>query len=340
MAAKAPMNLTLSVSFKCSSRCKTCNIYKKKADELALEEWQKIFKSLGKNPFWVTISGGEPFLRNDLTELVFSLYDNCQPSIINIPTNGLLKDRIPNTVKQIARHCEKSQIVINVSIDEIGNKHDAIRGVPGNYEKAIETFTALRSIDIQNLSIGIHTVISKFNVARIPDIYQHLRALNPDSYITEIAEERNELGTVGACISPEYQDYANAVHFLIDELKNDHFNRVGKITRAFRIEYYRTVERTLKEHRQIIPCYSGFASAQIAPDGDVWMCCIKAESIGNLRDGDYDFRKVWFSNKAESLRQSIRDGECYCPLANASYTNMLHNLKTLYRVTRNFVQVH
>jgi len=337
---KLPMNLTLSVTFKCNSRCKTCNVYKKKCDEFSLPEWQKVFRNLGKDLFWVTISGGEPFLRNDLLDLVCSLYDHCLPSIINIPTNGLLKETIPKIVNQITIHCKKTQIVINLSIDEIEDKHDAIRGVQRNYAKAMETFTALKDLDTPNLSIGIHTVISKFNVTRIPEIYRHLRTLNPASYITEIAEEREELNTVGTGISPDYHDYANAIDFLSKELAQDHFNRVGKITRAFRIEYYQMVKRILEERRQVIPCYAGFASAQIAPNGDVWMCCMKAESIGNLRDVSYDFKKIWFSQKAEIFRECIKKGRCYCPLANASYTNMLHNLKALSRVGWNFIRMN
>jgi hypothetical protein len=166
-----------------------------------------------------------------------------------------------------------------------------------------------------------------------------MRNLKPDSYITEIAEEREELDTVGADISPEYQDYVGAVDFLTEELRKEHYNRVGKITRAFRIEYYQMVKMIIKEKRQVIPCYSGFASAQIAPDGNVWMCCIKAKSIGNLRDVDYDFTKVWFSKKAEELRASIKKEECFCPLANASYTNILHNLKALTRVGWNLIRM-
>ena len=334
------MNLTLSVTFKCNSRCKTCNVYRKKCDEFSLAEWQKVFRNLGKDLFWVTISGGEPFLRNDLLDLVCSLYDHCLPSIINIPTNGILKETIPKIVNQITIHCKKTQIVINLSIDEIEDKHDAIRGVQRNYAKAMETFTALKDLDTPNLSIGIHTVISKFNITRIPEIYQHLRTLNPASYITEIAEEREELNTVGTGISPDYHDYANAIDFLSKELAQDHFNRVGKITRAFRIEYYQMVKRILEEQRQVIPCYAGFASAQIAPNGDVWMCCTKAESIGNLRDVSYDFREIWFSQKAKTLRECIKKGGCYCPLANASYTNMLHNLKALSRVGWNFIRMN
>jgi len=334
------MNLTLSVTYKCNSRCKTCNVYKRTSNELSLGEWRRIFEGIGGTPFWVTISGGEPFLRPDIIEIVTTLYDQCHPAIINIPTNGLLDHRIPEIVEAIARHCKKAQIVVNLSIDEIGERHDVIRGVRKSYTKALATFKRLKGLDMQNLSIGIHTVISKFNVTRIPEIYQHLRTLDPDSYITEIAEERVELNTIGSGITPMFEDYANAVDFLTKELKKDNFSRVGKITRAFRLGYYKMVKQVLKEHRQIIPCYAGFASAQIAPDGDVWMCCIKAEPVGNLRDINYDFKYVWFSEKAKKLRKNIKSGECYCPLANASYTNMLHNLKSLSRVGCNFIKIN
>ena len=332
------MNLTLSVSYSCNSRCKTCNIYKKKSRELTLHEWESIFKSVGKNLFWVTMSGGEPFLRPDLAAITTSLYDLCGPAIINIPSNGLLTERISSVVQHIGHHCRKSQIIVNISIDEIGDKHDTIRGIPGSYARAVETFTALRSLKLSNLSIGIHTVISRFNVKRIPEISRHLMMLKPDSYITEIAEEREELDTIGSNISPEYNDYANAVDFLQGQIKAADFNSVGKITRAFRMKYYDMAKKILLEKRQVIPCYSGFASAQISPDGDVWMCCIKAKSIGNLRDVNYDFSKVWFSPNADAIRKQIKNQECFCPLANAAYTNMLHNPKIIAGVGLDLVR--
>ncbi len=335
---RSPMNLTVSLTFRCNSRCQTCNVYTRKSPELSLEEWRKVFQSLGKSPFWVTISGGEPFLYQDIQELVTSLYDTCHPSIINIPTNGLLQERIPAIVRQIAHHCAKAQIVINLSIDDIEEKHDTIRGVPGNYRKALKTYAALKAIDAPNLTVGIHTVISRCNVQRIPQIYEHLRTLRPDSYVTEIAEERVELGTIGSGITPEYSDYAGAVDFLAERLRNDHFSRIGRITRAFRLQYYQMVKKILRGQRQVIPCYAGFSSAQIAPNGDVWMCCTKAESIGNLEEVNYEFSKVWTSKKARQLRQSIKNGECYCPLANASYTNMLCDFKTLLRAGWNFME--
>ena len=334
-----PLSLTISASFKCNSRCKTCNIYKKKCEELAPEEWETVFRGLGRDLFWVTMSGGEPFLNPALSKIVCSLYDHCHPAVITIPTNGLLRDRIPDVVQKISRHCVKSRIVVNVSLDEIEDRHDSIRGIPGCYNAARDTFLALRALHRANVSLGIHTVISRFNVARIPDIYRHLRKLVPDSYITEIAEEREELSTVGADIVPPYEDYVKAVDFLAAALRKDCFDRVGRITRAFRIEYYGLVKKILKEQRQIIPCYAGFASAQIAPNGDVWMCCVQAKSIGNLRQAGYDFAQVWFSPEAAAMRQSIKEGHCYCPLANAGYTNMLFDPGALSRAGANFANL-
>jgi MoaA/NifB/PqqE/SkfB family radical SAM enzyme len=104
------------------------------------------------------------------------------------------------------------------------------------------------------------------------------------------------------------------------------------VTQAFRREYYELVKRTLREQRQIIPCMAGVASAQIAPNGDVWSCCVRAESMGNLREHGYDFGAVWRSEAAQEMRRSIKAGECFCPLANAAYTNMLLHGRTVMKV--------
>jgi len=299
----------------------------------------RIFRSLGRAPFWITFSGGEPFLRADLPDICRSAYEHCRPGIINIPTNGLLGERIVSAVARICQSCPRTSIVINLSLDHVGEEHDRIRGVPGNFQRAVATYHALRKLAAPNLTLGIHTVISVFNVADFPRLYRELMELRPDSYITEIAEERVELDTVGTGITPTAEQYAQAIGFLLEEMrrKTPGASPVARIAQAFRREYYRLVVRWLQEQTQIIPCYAGFASAQIAPQGDVWTCCVRAEPIGNLREADYDFRRVWFSPRAEALRRSIRARECHCPLANAAYTNMLHHPPTLLRVVAHWL---
>lgn len=326
-----PLNVTVSVTYRCNSRCRTCNVWRKQSEELTAEEWDRVFASLGRAPYWFTISGGEPLLRRDVVEICRSAYRHCQPAIINIPTNGLLPDLIAERVEEIARSCPKSRIIVNVSLDGWGEQHDAIRNVPGNFRRTMETYRRLRALTLPNLTLGVHTVISRFNVGDIPNIYRRISTLAPDSYITEIAEERVELDTVGADITPSLDEYSAAVDFLVAQLRAQPFTGISRITQAFREQYYGLVKRILAERRQVIPCYAGWASAQISPEGDVWVCCIKAQSLGNLRDVDYNFGRIWFSAEAEAARASIARGECFCPLANAAYTNMLCHYPSLIK---------
>ena len=327
-----PFSLVVSVCYRCNSRCHTCNVWKKHANELTLEEWDRIFAKIGRTPYYLTFTGGEPFLRSDLVELIASAYRLCRPEVITLPTNGLLSEAIPHKVQEILRIAPHSKLGVNLSLDGVGEQHDAIRGVPGNYARALETYRALNAIDHPNLTVSLHTVISRFNVRDIPEIYTALSELEPDSYITEIAEERVELDTVGMDISPDAEDYGRAVDFLSEQLRGRHFGGISRITQAFRRRYYALVKQILRERRQVIPCYAGWASGHIAPDGDVWTCCIRAEPIGNLRDTDYDLRPIWFGAAAQELRRDIRAGGCHCPMANAAYTNMFLHLPTLARV--------
>jgi MoaA/NifB/PqqE/SkfB family radical SAM enzyme len=334
-----PINLTVSITYRCNSRCKTCRVYNKRAQELSLEEYKKIFSFLRRAPYWITISGGEPFLRNDITEICNSAIDLCRPSIINIPTNGILSDVIIKRVSTIAQHNQRTKIIVNISLDDIGSKHDEIRGVKGNFDKALQTFNGLKHLNHPNLAVGIHTVISRFNVEHFSDIVENLLALKPDSFICEIAEKRKELETLKEDISPPIKDYSKAIQLLRNAIKSNSFSGISKLTQAFRIYYYGLSKEILEKKRQIIPCYAGFASAQIAPDGDVWMCCIKAASIGNLRDADYNFKTLWLSRKADEARAAIKNGQCSCPLANATYTNMLLNVKSLIHVGLNYLHL-
>jgi MoaA/NifB/PqqE/SkfB family radical SAM enzyme len=329
-----PISLTLSPSPRCNSRCLTCNIWMKREDELTLKEWDRVFQSLGKAPFWFTVSGGEPFMNKEIVELCQSLYQHCRPGIINIPTNSLLAHRIPQKVDAICQSCPDSQVIINLSLDGVGEKHDTIRGIPGNFEKFEQNYQALRELKAKhsNLTIGIHSVISRFNVDDAPELFAYAFGIKPDSYITEIAEQRVELDTIGIGITPSLDKYSWAIDQLIERLEHRSFRGISRVTEAFRIEYYKLVKRILAEETQVIGCYAGWASAQIYANGEVWPCCIRADNIINLRDVDYDFRRVWFSPEADRIRTSIRNKECHCPLANASYTNMLMHPPTVARV--------
>lgn len=333
-----PLNITLSPSPRCNSRCKTCNIWMKRENELTLDEWDKVLRSLGRSPYWFTLSGGEPFIYKGLVELAQMAYEHNRPGIINIPTNSLLSI-IPEKVQRIAESCPDSQLIINLSLDGVGAKHDFIRGVAGNFEKFERTLAALIELreGLPNLALGIHTVVSVFNVENLDELIAYADRSGADQFITEIAEPRVELDTVGLPITPDKEAYARAINKLIAHVEKSQYHGIARITEAFRVEYYRLVKRILDEEDQVIPCYAGWASAQIYADGTVWPCAVRADDLGNLRDANYSFPDIWFGEKIRQVRRSIAAKECHCPLANAAYTNMLNDIPTLVKVGRKVI---
>jgi len=294
---------------------------------------------------WVTLSGGEPFLRKDLPQICEAAETYCNPKVINIPTNCLLPTTIRDGAKSIMQLCEKTDFVINLSLDGVREKHDEIRGVPGNFKKFLDTYSYLSELknEFPNLSVGVHSVVSKFSLEGLKEVYDFVKTLNPDSYITEVAERRTELFNKDKDITPSPADYAKFINSLSKSVRQDYLKKktklLSRVTQAFRLTYYQIAAQNLAYDRQTIPCYAGITSCQITPYGDVWPCCILGYDMpmGNLRDANYDFRKVWYSPEAQRIRRYISDKKCACPLANAHYTNILCNPTALLRVSYNLI---
>ena len=326
-----PINYTFIISTFCNSRCKTCYVWKQSHNELKLAEWEKILKSIGKSPFWITVSGGEPFIQPHIADLCKMICEICEPAILNIPTNSTMYKIIPERLEEILKAAKKTQVIINLSLDGVGDKHNKIRRTNKNFEYFEKNYANLKKMKKKNdnLTVGIHSVISKFNFKDTAELFDYALGLNPDSYITEIAEERKELGTMGLPITPSYEEYSQSIDDLIERIKARRFKGVSKVTESFRLEYYDMVKKWLKRREQIFPCFAGVASCQISSWGEVWPCCIRGDKMGDLRAVDYDFKKAWFNPEADAIRKSIKNRECECPLANASYTNMLMHVTSL-----------
>jgi MoaA/NifB/PqqE/SkfB family radical SAM enzyme len=332
-----PVNVTISTTFRCNSRCLTCNVYERPVVELTAEEWDRVFAALGRSVIWFTFSGGEPFLRRDLADIIESAYRRCRPKVINIPTNGTFPQRVLEGAERLTRLLRGTQLVINISLDATGERNDVIRGYKKDYELATETLRRLKGLGAANLTVGIHSVLSTHNVHDFPAIADQLMALRPDQYIAEPAEERVELQTMGSGITPTPDDFDKAIGHLERRLNERADDGLPALTRAIRLVYYRLARETIRRQEQTIPCYAAISSAHIAATGDVWGCCVKARPLGNIREANFDFDAIWRSAAAGEERRSIKNKECACPLANAAYTSILCDSRSLLRVGRNLL---
>jgi len=342
-----PLNVTVAVTNMCTSLCKTCNlgrIYLKNPsvakNDLKPEEYKKIFKSIGKNNvFWFVFSGAEPFMRKDLVEICKYAYDYCKPDAIVLPTNSL-PSNIPQRVEELLKYCKDTIINVNLSLDGIGKNHDEIRGIKGNFEKVLSLNKDLKKLKskYKNFEINVHTVVSKYNFEKISELHKYVRdELKPDAHITEIAENKAEIENLDLDVTPAAEEYEKTIDILSKQLKKEKYSGFTKLKQVSRLIYYQLVKEIFKKQTQVIPCYAAINECQISPLGEVWTCSLLGKPLGDLRKENYNFRKIWRSKKAEELRKSIKNKECWCPVANIAYTNMLCHPKMLLKMIWGFL---
>jgi MoaA/NifB/PqqE/SkfB family radical SAM enzyme len=320
---------------------------KRKERDLKIDEIEKIFAGLG-HIYFFNISGGEPFLRSDIPEIIRLACQHLKPRIIHIPTNAIASKRIRDlTVKSldiINQYDPKVPFTVKPSIDGIGKIHDEIRGVKGNFKRLEKTISYLKEVEQEypNFHLELGTVISNFNIDHLSEIEDYVHSVGVQSYRNEVAEQRTEFFNLEDPITPDADTYERLIGEFAAKIRQNvgKKRKLTRVTESFRLVYYDLVVRILREQRQVIPCFAGISNVHINYDGEVWPCCVLGYSqpMGHLRECDYDFQKLWHSEKANEVRKYIKDGNCACPLANQAYSNILCSPKYLLKAVQNVLK--
>lgn len=342
-----PMTLTYSVTAACQSRCKTCQIGEmfcrdpKRAEaDLKLEEVEKIFKTM-KPVYFFNMSGGEPFLRKDLPQIVELACRYLKPRVVHTPTNAIMTDRIVKSTEEIISivrdYDKRVPVTVKPSIDGVGELHDEIRGVKGNFTCLLKTIEGLKELERKyaNFHLELGTVISNFNIDYLDQIEDFVHSLDVESYRNEVAECRTEFFNLQDSITPPAEVYQRLIKEFSRKVEENigSKKKLAKTTEALRVVYYDIAGKVLETKSQVIPCYAGVSNVHINYDGGVWPCCVLGydKEMGNLREYGYDFQKLWHCTRAEEVRKYIRKKNCACPLANQSYSNILMDAPSLFK---------
>lgn len=353
--ASRPITLTFSVTGMCQSNCKTCYIgreFRKNPEktrklDLTIDEIEKFFKILGYT-YFLNISGGEPFLRNDLVEIVELALKYLKPRIIHTPTNAFMPEKIEKTTRNILdtinKYDSNIQFTVKPSIDGIGEKHDEIRGLPGNFERLKETIKRLKQVEneYENFHLELGTVVSNFNINDLDEIEDWVHEQGVQSYRNEIAEQREEFFNIGEDITPSSEVYEKLMKSFKEKVKSNLKNKksLAKTTESMRLVYYDLVVKILREKRQVIPCYAGISNIHLNYDGDLWPCCVLgyAHSLGNIREYNYNYDALYNSPKVKTVLKYIKNKKCYCPLANQGYSNIIIKISYLLKVFTTYLR--
>ena len=260
------------------------------------------------------ISGGEPFLRDDLAEVCEIFFNQNKVNSIHLPTNGFDPDRIGRHTDTIVRKCPGMCLDVSLPLDGLKETHDTIRGVKGSFERVVETADRLAEVkkEFANLTTYIITVVNNSNLGEIVRLAEFVKDHLP-------VDGHGPAPMRGTPYDRSLKPPTDAEWSALSEKLmpyHRHWNRrrVERKWKALlatnRVRYlYGLYTHVLRGDRLPFRCQAGNAIGVLEPNGEVRLCEL-TESIGNVRSVNYDFRTIWCSDRANEMRKTIEDCTC------------------------------
>ena len=288
------MDASIIVTYRCPMRCKMCNIWDnptKVSEEFKPELLEKLPKV-----DTVNITGGEPFVREDIEDIVKILFTKTKRIVFS--TSGYYSDRII----QLAR--KYPQLGFRISIEGLSCKNDELRGRPGGFDKGLKTLLELRRMGVKDIGFGI--TVSNNNSSDMLQLYELNRNL------------KMEFATASFHNSFYFHKYDNKVTN-IDEVCGNFDELIQRLMNEkhpkswFRAFFNLGLINYVKGGRRMLPCEAGTENFFIDPYGNALPCNGMEEScwfdtMGNLHDVE-DFMTLWTGAKAKAVRDKVAN----CP---------------------------
>ncbi|WP_289857173.1 radical SAM protein [uncultured Muribaculum sp.] len=290
MAIKLPTDASIILTYRCPMRCQMCNIWQNPTDrneELTAAD----LRSLPKLKF-INLTGGEPFIREDLPEIVEECFRHT-PRIV-ISTSGWYEDR----VIELARRFPK--IGIRISIEGLSEKNDELRGRQGGFDKGLRTLLTLRQMGLKDIGFGC--TVSNHNSHDMLALYKLSRSLGMEfataAFHNSYYFHKNDNIITNRDIV--CADFEQLIKWQLEE---------GHPKSWFRAFFNMGLINYIEGGRRMLPCEAGTTNFFIDPWGEVYPCNgleekYWKESMGNIHNAD--FLTIWNSEQAEAVRQKVR----------------------------------
>ena len=288
------LNGTVIVTYRCNARCTMCNRYKapsKPEEEISIETIKKLPKM-----YFTNITGGEPFIREDLPEIVRELYKKSDRIVIS--TNGFFTDRI-------IKLCEEfPNVGIRISIEGLEETNNKIRGLEDGFNKGYSTLKKL--VEMKHPDVGFGMTVQDANAKDLVPLYDLSNELNM------------EFATASLHNSFYFVEAKNIIHDRLMVAKE--FEKlINKLLESnspkkwFRAYFNHGLINYIFGQKRLLPCDMAFDTFFIDPYGDVMPCngTKEKEVMGNLNRQTWD--ELWNSEQAEKVRNKVRhcDRQCW-----------------------------
>ena len=289
------LNGTVIVTYRCNARCNMCNRYKKPS----LPEEEISLNTIKKLPpmYFTNITGGEPFIRTDLKDIVRELYKKSDRIVIS--TNGFFTDRILDLCKEFP------QIGIRISIEGLEETNNKIRGLEDGFNRGYTTLKKLVEMGMKDVGFGM--TVQDANAKDLVALYNLSNELNM------------EFATASLHNSFYFVEAKNIIHdrpMVAKEFENliNELLKSKSPKKWFRAYFNHGLINYIYGQKRLLPCDMAFDTFFIDPYGDVMPCngTKDKEIMGNLNKVS-SWDELWNSPQAESVRKKVRccDRNCW-----------------------------
>lgn len=322
--------LIFFVTSRCNAKCHHCFYWNKlnnDEEELSLSQIQQLCSKY-KYFQYVTLTGGEPFLRNDLPEIVSAFHKLSGTRLFVIPTNGTLRDRMLDYIEKMVKKRKNIFIKFQFSVDGVGTDHDELRGIPNLYEDLFMLFKDLRTMQIKypRFSLDITTAMTSSNKNKMEKIIDAVeKDFKPDNHNIALARLDSRTPEIA---DVSVNEYLAAISYLLEKRKPKERKPFSGIIRAMYNLNTRIVAESREANKMAVPCVCGEKMIIIRENGAVLPCELRPQEMGNLKDYDMDLGKLLQSEQAQGVLGRIKKG--YCPPCSwecAIFANVLMNPK-------------
>jgi MoaA/NifB/PqqE/SkfB family radical SAM enzyme len=331
LSGKNPPYLIYFVTKRCNLQCEMCFNWEdmqRQSTELSLEEVERIARSF-ERLLQLSISGGEPTLRADLPRIIEAFYKRSHLSLCTLTTNGFYKDRTLGMVQEILERCPLLQLRVAISIDGLQEEHNSIRRHPLSFQRAVETFSALRELYERHERLALHitTVVGRSNHDKTDEIYDFVKNELRTPYHAWLYTRGNPPDPTTKSFPLE--SFANIIRRVETEEPRGPFFAAGPI-RALMASVRETVLKTAATDRMQLPCVAGRKIVVLTAEGDVKICELLEEKgldpvIANIRDHGHDIREVLATERAQQMIRAVAETKCHCTWECAAVANHVFN---------------